>query len=84
MCREYDCRNDKRVWIDYAQRIPAAPVEGVFDDKGTGTTFDLVDRAKKRANAIMVEKIAIGRSFADAEPRVGPSPPPRSTDPLVP
>jgi hypothetical protein len=22
-CREYDCREDKRVWIDYAKRIPA-------------------------------------------------------------
>jgi Fe-S-cluster containining protein len=23
VCRQYDCRNDKRVWIDYEQRIPA-------------------------------------------------------------
>jgi hypothetical protein len=22
-CREYDCREDKRVWIDYEKRIPA-------------------------------------------------------------
>lgn len=22
-CRLYDCRNDKRIWIDFAQRIPA-------------------------------------------------------------
>ena len=22
-CRKYDCRNDKRVWLDFAQRIPA-------------------------------------------------------------
>jgi hypothetical protein len=23
MCREYDCRHDKRVWIDFEARIPA-------------------------------------------------------------
>jgi Fe-S-cluster containining protein len=24
ICRQYDCRNDKRIWIDFEQRIPAA------------------------------------------------------------
>jgi Fe-S-cluster containining protein len=23
VCRRYDCRNDKRIWLDYEQRIPA-------------------------------------------------------------
>jgi hypothetical protein len=28
-CREYDCSDDKRVWLDYEQRIPAPMPEGV-------------------------------------------------------
>jgi Fe-S-cluster containining protein len=28
-CRQYDCRQDERVWIDYEQRIPAPMEEGV-------------------------------------------------------
>ena len=30
VCRQYDCRNDKRVWIDFEKRIPATmqPVSG--------------------------------------------------------
>jgi len=28
-CRDYDCRHDPRVWIDYPQRIPAPMPEGV-------------------------------------------------------
>ena len=25
ICRSYDCRNDKRIWIDFDKRIPAPP-----------------------------------------------------------
>ncbi|MBN1399977.1 MAG: YkgJ family cysteine cluster protein [Anaerolineae bacterium] len=25
ICRKYDCRNDKRIWIDFEKRIPAPP-----------------------------------------------------------
>ncbi len=30
VCRQYDCRSDKRIWIDFEKRIPAAmqPVSG--------------------------------------------------------
>jgi Fe-S-cluster containining protein len=28
-CREYDCRGDARVWIDFERRIPAPMPEGV-------------------------------------------------------
>jgi hypothetical protein len=28
-CREYDCREDRRVWLDYEKRIPAPMPEGV-------------------------------------------------------
>jgi Fe-S-cluster containining protein len=29
-CRRYDCREDPRVWIDFAQRIPAPLPEGLI------------------------------------------------------
>jgi Fe-S-cluster containining protein len=28
ICRTYDCRRDKRIWIDYDRRIPAADHSG--------------------------------------------------------
>ena len=31
ICRQYDCRNDKRVWIDFEKRIPA-PMQPVSGD----------------------------------------------------
>lgn len=31
ICRQYDCRNDKRVWIDFEQRIPA-PMQAISGD----------------------------------------------------
>jgi Fe-S-cluster containining protein len=31
ICRKYDCRNDKRVWLDFDKRIPA-PMPGRLDD----------------------------------------------------
>lgn len=37
-CREYDCREDKRVWIDYAKRIPA-PLPASLRADGGGTDW---------------------------------------------
>ncbi len=31
VCRQFDCRKDKRVWLDFEQRIPAPMPEGVPD-----------------------------------------------------
>jgi len=31
VCRQYDCRSDKRVWIDFEQRIPA-PMQVISGD----------------------------------------------------
>lgn len=74
VCRGYDCRQDKRIWIDYEQRIPAPAVHGKYDDKGQGSTFDLLERAKARAAAIKLESFAISRSYADRAPHKGPKP----------
>jgi hypothetical protein len=73
VCRQYDCRKDPRVWIDFDKRIPAPDVEGKLDEQpDSATTFDLVERAKKRAHALAVEKRAIGESFSQRGPELGP------------
>jgi Fe-S-cluster containining protein len=72
VCRRYDCRNDARVWIDFEKRIPA-PIENMFDNKvESSSTFDLVERAQKRTNAIAAEKAAIGDTFSQRGPEPGP------------
>jgi hypothetical protein len=76
VCRLYDCRKDSRVWIDYDKRIPAPHFEGKFDDKGSGSSFDLVERARSRHAALVVEKKAIGETFADRAAVEGPEPRP--------
>jgi len=72
VCRSYDCRSDTRIWIDYEQRIPQ-PVEAAMrHERESG--FDVVERARLRARAAVVEKKAIGESFADPGPITGPKP----------
>jgi Fe-S-cluster containining protein len=74
VCRVYDCRDDKRIWIDYAQRIPQPPNDDAAKLDKPEAGFDLLDRARKRAAAAGVEKRAIGDTFADAGPTRGPIP----------
>jgi hypothetical protein len=68
-CRTYDCRNDKRVWIDYAQRIPA-PHERHLQVEENVTLFDLFERARLRSLAVHREMSAINDSFADGKPKL--------------
>jgi Fe-S-cluster containining protein len=72
VCRQYDCRKDERIWVDYEKRIPAPFSVGAYHDRGMGTDFELIERAKRRYAAITREAIAIAESFADAAPRPGP------------
>jgi hypothetical protein len=74
VCRVYDCRKDSRVWIDYAQRIPAPEELGAYRDRGAGSAFDLLARVRARQAAIERETAAIAQTFADAGPRAGPAP----------
>lgn len=74
VCRSYDCRTDKRIWADFDQRIPAAPVPMAYVDRSTGSEFDLLARAKARATAVQQETLAIALSYADREPMKGPKP----------
>jgi Fe-S-cluster containining protein len=69
-CRRYDCRDDRRVWIDYDKRI-AAPLE---TKEELQPTLDVLDRLRKREVAYMAESQAVSNSFPDAEPRTGPAP----------
>lgn len=72
VCRSYDCRNDIRIWIDFAARIPQ-PVDAPLKvEREAG--FDLFDRAKRRAKAATIEKKALSNTFADTKPVVGPKP----------
>ena len=76
VCRKYDCSNDSRIWIDFANRIPApTPENGTREaEKKGGPAFDLLERARARAVAVHIEMEAISESFGDAEPRPGPLP----------
>jgi Fe-S-cluster containining protein len=74
VCRGYDCRRDKRVWIDYENRIVAPMPHGVYHDRAKGSQFDLYERAKARSAAIKRESEAISESYADDIPSKGPRP----------
>ena len=72
VCRSYDCRQDPRIWIDFAARIPQPVDEPV--PHAHEASFDLVERARQRSRAATVEKKALGNTFADTGPVVGPKP----------
>jgi Fe-S-cluster containining protein len=33
-CRAYDCRNDKRIWADFEQKLVSPELENIFDANG--------------------------------------------------
>ena len=69
VCRSYDCRKDKRIWIDYEKRIPATEP---FDEPLL-SGFDLFARALERT-PLVTEQNAITGTYADREPKRGPRP----------
>ncbi len=79
VCRTYDCREDKRIWSDYANRILATAddlAEVAEASKHAVPQFNLVERAKRRAMAVLVETRAVTESCAESAPRPGPAPVP--------
>lgn len=77
ICRAYDCRDDKRIWRDYATRTPAtdedrATIANNLDTQVSG--FDLLERAKRRTVVVDIETRAISETPAYRAPRVGPPP----------
>jgi Fe-S-cluster containining protein len=66
-CRAYDCRDDPRVWIDYAQRIPAPP-EAIFETNlgpPPATEAEARARVDGRQTAIAIEALAVDRRRGD-------------------
>ena len=61
-CRSYDCRNDKRIWIDFENRIPAPRDVRIQRDP---VKHDLYERARLRGLAVWREQVAIDRTFSD-------------------
>lgn len=66
ICRQYDCTHDPRVWIDFAQRIPA-PLEAAVKtpELPPETPFDLVERARARAAVVATERTSMAAPWGD-------------------
>ena len=54
-CRTYDCRGDRRVWLDYEARVPA-PLEAI---RSKATARELVERAQDRAAGLATELVSL-------------------------
>jgi Fe-S-cluster containining protein len=67
VCRLYDCRNDKRIWIDFEQRIPA-PLEPVVPP----LPIAMAERAATRSTQTRTPQAR----RADGEARAGETPGP--------
>jgi hypothetical protein len=67
VCRTYDCRDDKRVWIDFEKRI-IAPLTTHIDSMKL-QDFDLFERARLRSLTVHREAQAIATTFADGMPK---------------
>ena len=76
ICRTYDCRQDKRVWLDYEKRIPA-PLGHIPDEGGETPPIDVVERIREREIGEMFAASAIGLAFPEEEPQIGPPVQPR-------
>lgn len=61
-CRSYDCRNDKRIWTDFENRIPAPRDARIQREP---VKLDLHERARLRGLAVWREQVAIDRTFPD-------------------
>jgi hypothetical protein len=64
-CRVYDCRNDRRVWVDYEARV-LAPV-GVADPVEWSTTLNVLDRLARRDEGMAAEVAAVRRLGAGGD-----------------
>ncbi len=69
VCRKYDCRTDKRIWADFDNRVLAP--EPAQDD--LDKPFDLMERVRKRSQALFIEDTAVLSVFPEASPQPGPT-----------
>lgn len=59
-CRTYSCADDKRIWLDFEQRLPAAAVDTLpLSGTPPGEPFDLHTRARTRQVALTFESASL-------------------------
>lgn len=58
VCRGYDCREDKRIWVDYEKRIPRER-EDIANLELDPVKFDLKDRLRRRQEAEHLERVSL-------------------------
>jgi hypothetical protein len=71
VCRGYDCRSDRRVWIDYEKRIPQ-PLDAPLTYDEPQAPIDLRARMRQREEAVRLERVALDTTLGDggvAKPR---------------
>lgn len=66
-CRQFDCRNDKRIWLDYDKRIPA-PADAVDDPSIDDATdrAEIEEEIRQQTVARAMEELALRASREDA------------------
>jgi Fe-S-cluster containining protein len=68
VCRTYHCRDDKRIWTDYDNRIPAPEPNNIKKE----WKFDLMERALQRTLAMYKDHDAMANSYPEKAPKRGP------------
>lgn len=63
-CREYDCRDDKRIWEDFERRVLAPPSPYARKDGPAETELDLVARVRARQMAMAMESFSLSTNEA--------------------
>jgi Fe-S-cluster containining protein len=58
-CRQYDCREDPRIWADFAARIPAAADPFARKEGPAPGELDLVERVRARQVALAMEAFSL-------------------------
>lgn len=65
-CRVFDCRDDRRIWQDYAARIPAPPAPPGDASAGVDVTREaLVARVRARQRALLFEASSLRSGTAN-------------------
>jgi hypothetical protein len=86
VCRIYDCRDDKRIWADFDNKILAPIIQLGPRDKPWKVDetdhFNLLERVKRRRAAVRSETLSMTRTFAEHEPKEGPHVEPFPPKPL--
>ncbi len=64
-CRQYDCRQDPRIWVDFERRELAAASPYARKEGPAATQLDLIERVRARQVAMAMEGFALGTREAE-------------------